>query len=97
MERFVRLQEALEQSPEEYQRNIKNFDQRKRISHEALISQLAIVNRYVFKNNNLKGRVPIGGIYSLDPNTIVNRNMVGDWAYYLVNALVRRGIIETIK
>ena len=70
------------------------FDKRRKIAHEALLSQLYIVNRALLKEELLKGKVPIGGIYSLNPDTIRDRNSVSDWAGYLVKALARRGFVK---
>ncbi len=63
----------------------ENFDRTKRFYHEGLISKLNVFNRYLF--NNFKGKAPIGGIYSLLPESIKDRNAVGDWAGHLVNAV----------
>jgi uncharacterized protein DUF3232 len=51
----------------------------RRIYHNALNSNLNILNRYLFKTYN--GAIPIGGIYSLlPPESIKDRNAIGDWA-----------------
>ncbi|HLC22726.1 MAG TPA: DUF3232 domain-containing protein [Candidatus Nanoarchaeia archaeon] len=77
-----------------YQKEMIEYDKRRKIAHEALLSQLYIVNRALLKEELLKGKVPIGGIYSLNPDTIRDRNSVSDWAGYLVKALARRGFVK---
>lgn len=64
---------------------IANLDRTRRNYHEGLLSNLNIFNRYLFKNYN--GKTPIGGIYSLSPESIRDRNAVGDWAGCLVFGL----------
>ena len=93
MEEFIKKHEIRDTPIEKYQQYFKSIDERKRLSHNALISQLSIVNRYLFKHPVIENRVPIGGIYSLDPNSIRDRNAVGDWAYYLIDGLTRRGMV----
>jgi hypothetical protein len=63
----------------------KTLDFEKRYAHEALISNLNVLNRYLF--NKYEGKVPQGGIYSLPPESIKNRHSVGDWAGYFVMGL----------
>ncbi len=70
--------------------------------HNYVIDQLEKVNRYLFKKYGIEGKggkIPIGGIYSLDPYSLynggrINRWAVADWAYYLQETLFRRGIIK---
>ena len=60
------------------------MDQRRALAHNALIDSIFICNRYLFTHFE---RVPIGGIYSADPETlspVTNRRAVGDWAGKLV-------------
>ena len=79
------------------QRASENLDRNRKLAHDALISQLIIVNRYI----SSKKDIPLGGIYSLDPRTLIepyeydSRVKIGDWAKYLTNALERRGIRKT--
>ncbi len=54
----------------------------RRIYHNALISNLHVLNRYLFQN--YEGDVPTGGIYSKSPDSIKDRNAIGDWAGSLV-------------
>jgi hypothetical protein len=66
------------------------MDLNKRRAHEALISRLNSFNRYVF--NNYPDSAPVGGIYSLEPpESIKDRNKVGDWAGYYVFGLKNGG------
>ncbi len=73
----------------ELQEKMTALDRSRRISHDALISQLTILNRYLFKNYEAGEEIPIGGIYSLPPDTLTafDRKAVGDWAGYLVLGL----------
>ena len=64
---------------------IAELDSSRRLSHNALIDGLMSTNRYLFKN--FQGKVPIGGLYSLPPETIRDRNAVGDWAGDLIFGL----------
>lgn len=64
---------------------IGELDRTRRNSHEGLISNLNVLNRYLFKNYD--GKVPVGGIYSLSPESIKSREAVGDWAGYFVFGL----------
>jgi hypothetical protein len=75
---------------EEYRETMQNLDNIRRLSHNALIDQLNIVNRYMFKN--YRDETPIGGIYSLDPNSMKDRTAVADWAGYLAEAITRRNL-----
>jgi len=50
----------------------------RKIYHNALISNLHAMNRYLFQNYD--GKVPVGGIYSKSPESIKDRNAIGDWA-----------------
>lgn len=77
-----------------YKKEIASLDTSRRIAHDALISDLHIVNRALFSGKNLRGKIPIGGIYSLDPDTIRNRDLVAQWAGLLVRALARRGMVR---
>lgn len=94
-ERIGKLQRFRSQTSEEEREEYKRLDQLRRIIHNALIAQLKLVNRYIFRD--YKEQIPIGGIYSLDPSTIENRTAVGDWAYYLFDSLVRRGIVRSFE
>ena len=84
---------------QEFKEKISNLDNLRRRAHDALISQLKIVNRYLFLNKKLKNKILPGGIYSLDPNTLkhIDRIAVGDWVGYLTESLARRGIIKLTK
>lgn len=72
----------------EYDSLVYNLDVRRTVSHDALISDLKILNRYLCEN--YENHIPAAGIYTLDPATIspnVNRTAVGDWAQYLSNGI----------
>jgi len=93
VERVMAIQKFRAQDEDEYKSEFTRLDQIRHIQHNALIDQLNIVNRYLFRSG-LKDSLPFGGIYSLDPSTIENRTIVADWAYYLIEALYRRGIVK---
>ena len=46
---------------------MEELDRNRRIKHDALISQLTAMNRYLFKNYQTRRSVPVGGVYSLAP------------------------------
>ncbi len=94
-ERLMEMQKFRKQNDEEVLEEFIRLGNLRKIKHNAMMSQLKIVNRYLFKKYE-KGTVPIGGLYTLDPLTLIhdNREIVGDWAAYLVDALYRRAIIN---
>jgi hypothetical protein len=65
----------------EYREYIHSLDETRSRKHNALISALHSFNRYLLENYD---NAPIGGIYSLPPETIHDRVAVGDWAGRLV-------------
>ena len=73
----------------EFQEKLQELDQSRRIKHNSLISQLCILNRYLFKNYSAGEEVPYGGVYSLPLHTLspLDRIAVGDWAGYLILGL----------
>ncbi|AJF08153.1 DUF3232 domain-containing protein [Geoalkalibacter subterraneus] len=67
----------------------ETLDRNRRMAHEALISNLHIFNRYALKE--FGEDMPIGGVFSKNPEAIRDRIAVGDWAGELLCALyVRR-------
>lgn len=72
----------------EYQEVVKEMDEARRMSHESLISNLHCCNRYLF--NKFGDEIPVGGVYSLPPESIRDRSAIGDWAGYLVEAMADR-------
>ena len=80
MERSIKLIKFREEEWDQRE-NIGELDKNRRIRHESLISKLFAFNRYLFtKYDKL---IPLGGIFSLSPESIRNRAAVGDWANYL--------------
>lgn len=73
---------------DQYQRLVMQLDQRRRILHDALLSQLNITNRYLFKN--FKEEIPVGGLFSHDPSQYHDRAAIGDWAFELINEIASR-------
>ncbi|HZX12395.1 MAG TPA: DUF3232 domain-containing protein [Candidatus Nanoarchaeia archaeon] len=84
--------DRLRLEPEEFQEKVAALDKRRMIAHNALISQLKIFNRNLLKEEGLEGKIPIGGIYSLPPETIHERVRVANWAGFLVKALKKRSV-----
>ncbi|MBS3152460.1 DUF3232 domain-containing protein [Candidatus Woesearchaeota archaeon] len=84
------------QTDEQEIEKFRNLDQLRKITHNALISQLKLVNRYLFRKYG--DEISIGGIYSFYPMTLADedRSAIGEWAYCLVDALQRRGILKKI-
>ncbi len=78
----------------------ERLDQMRKLAHEALISQLMVVNRYLFNIEETKQQLFPGGIFSLDSHILLDprgygeRARIGDWAKYLTEALYRRGLIK---
>ena len=73
-------------SPRRYQERAQSIDQNRRIFHNTIISNLTVFNKYLFKNFKEKNP-PVGGIYSLRPDSIKDRAAVGDWAGYITLGL----------
>lgn len=61
------------------------LDKNRRMAHEALISNLHILNRYLVKE--FGDEMPVGAIYSEDPESIRDRIAIGDWAGNLLFAI----------
>jgi hypothetical protein len=79
---------------EAYRDSYSELDLSRRLAHNALIDQLTIVNRNLFKDPELKNKIPIGGIYSLNPDSIKDRNFIAQWAAYLISSLAKKGIVS---
>lgn len=65
---------------------IHSLDTHRSLSHNTLLDNIAILNRYLFKKFG-PDAVPVGGIYSKDPESIRVRALVGDWAGELLYGL----------
>lgn len=63
----------------------EDLNKNRRYAHEALISDLHIFNRYIIKE--FGNDVPVGGIFSKDPEAISDRIAVADWAGELLTAV----------
>ena len=64
----------------------EDLDGLRSIAHNALISEIQIVNRYLFKTFG-PDVIPPGGVYSKDPVHLTSnayRSSIGDWAGELV-------------
>lgn len=63
----------------------ENLDKNRRYAHEALISDLHIFNRYAIRE--FSEDIPVGGIYSKQPESIRDRIAIADWAGELLAAV----------
>lgn len=70
---------------EELRQYTENLDKNRRDAHDAHISDLHIFNRYIVRE--YEGEIPVGGIFSKDPEAIRNRVAVADWAGELLTAV----------
>lgn len=83
---FIRSKKkALEQ--EEYREFLEDIDKKRTLAHNALISSLYALNRYCL--NHYEESCPVGGIYSLPPDTIRDRVAVADWAFELISEIFK--------
>ena len=88
----LKVRNAAGQLEDNRLQELQQLDQLRSIVHNALISQLHIVTRYLTKN--YRSELPLAGIYSFDISTIKDRQKVGEWALLLADALFRRDIIK---
>ena len=63
----------------------ENLGKNRHYSHEALISDLHIFNRFIVREYG--DDVPVGGIFSMDPDAIYDRIAVADWTGELLTAV----------
>lgn len=94
-ETHIKILEMRDVSPEDYRASVSNMERNRNMAHNALMSQLIIANRYLFNKKELEGKIPAGGLFSLNTESIRNREAVADWAHYLIRALILNGIITT--
>lgn len=83
-----------------YQEKVVELDKNRKIAHDSLIANLTSFNRnlgkkYGWETND--GEIPLGGIYTLDPNYITNRKEIGRWAWFLVLGLYQKEINKRIR
>ena len=87
--------------PEKYKSMMENLDRNRRISHNALLSNFKILNRYLFRKlSETDKRLP-GGIYTENPDNLISfsrysdmndvpdriRYSVAEWAGYLLDGV----------
>lgn len=65
---------------------LKELNDRRKKRHNALITNLGILNKYLFKEYGFD-EIPLGGLFSLDPTRYYDRDAVGDWAMFLMIGL----------
>ena len=70
---------------EELHELTENLGKNRHYSHEALISDLHIFNRFIVREYG--DDVPVGGIFNKDPDDIRDRIAVADWAGELLTAV----------
>jgi hypothetical protein len=63
----------------------ENLGKNRHYAHEALISDLHIFNRFIVREYG--DDVPVGGIFNKDPDAILDRIAVSDWAGDLLTAV----------
>lgn len=72
--------------------DLMDTDRARKVSHDALITNLSIFNKYVSKKYGWQasgGKVPPGGLFTLDPLYINDRNAIKTWAWFLVASLFK--------
>ncbi|MEA3427792.1 MAG: DUF3232 domain-containing protein [Thermodesulfobacteriota bacterium] len=69
---------------EELRALTSDLDRQRHYAHEALISNLHIFNRYLLKEFD---DVPVGGIFTENPEMIRDQIAVADWAGKLLCAI----------
>ncbi|MFP4118085.1 MAG: DUF3232 domain-containing protein [Candidatus Woesearchaeota archaeon] len=74
-------------------KDLEETDRARKSSHDALISDVTVFNRFVAKKYGWQvkgGQIPPGGIFSLDPLLMKDRKSFTRWAFLLVSRLFRR-------
>ena len=75
-------------------------DNARKNSHDALITEIKIFNRYCVAKYGWEikgGIIPAGGIFSLDPDLMNNRNAVTKWAWLLVSKIFKKECKKAIN
>ena len=75
------------------QKEIAQLDLDRKIIHDALISRLNMINRYLARRygwENKGGKIPLGGLFTLHHTLFGDRYQIGHWAWYLVAGVYRR-------
>ncbi len=83
------------EDPLAWKMEIEPADRDRRVAHDALISYLEAFNRNAAKRYGWEpeGRIPIGGIFTLDPDFLSDpyskrsRGAIANWAFYLTLGL----------
>lgn len=74
-------------------KDLEHTDAVRKSAHDALISNVTIFNRKVSKKYGWQargGKIPPGGIFSLDPLLMKDRKSFTRWAFLLVSRLFKR-------
>lgn len=74
-------------------KDMTEIDDQRKHAHDVLISNVLLFNRTVAKKYGWEakgGKIPEGGIFTLDPEYIHVRAAFTDWAYLLVSSLYKR-------
>ncbi|GEM_PF-1477278 len=79
---------AIHQGSYDFQDKFANADKLRTIKHNALISDLTIANRYLFKEYGTD-EIPEGGLFVGPVEQFHQREVIGDWAVELVTEMRR--------
>ncbi len=90
--RAAEIKKKYGNDPVAWRLEIEPVDEARRLSHNSLIAHLEAFNRNCTKKYGWqpKGRIPVGGVFTLDPNvlsdpySLVSRTEIANWAFYLV-------------
>jgi hypothetical protein len=74
--------------PEEYRNLLSELDRSRKIKHDALISDLNIINRYLFKKYGKE--IPEGGLFFGNVERFYDRETIADWAGKVYEIFVRK-------
>ncbi len=82
---------------EDYQDLVMSLDKKRTMSHEALISNCTIFNRYYKKN--YPEEFQLGGIFGVKKEKLenFNRQLIGDWAVDITSAIFNNREIVNLK
>ncbi len=84
IERMERIL-AVHSGSYDFQDKFDSADRLRTIKHNALISDLNIANRYLFKEYG--DMIPVGGLFVGPVEQFHQREIIGDWAVELVNEM----------
>ncbi len=94
-QKTLKLREDKFATRKDFAEEYGSLDELRTILHNALISQIKILNRYLFKNYKVNEQIPLGGIYTYNLDSLTNedRRTIGDWAFSLAEALFKHHVV----